>query len=473
MPPFIATVTYSFGIWGLFFLNRDGKYRPSRVLWIPIAWFLINGSRPISSWFGGPAISPEALMDGSPLDRIVYLGLQVAGVVVLLGRQVAVSRFLRVNTALLVFVFYCAASIVWSDYPDVAFKRWIKLLGDITMVAIILTSPHPLRAIKTVVTRVGFLLIPISILLIKYYPGLSRSYDSWTGAQFVSGVGTDKNMLGMICLVYGLGILWQFLGVLREPRSRERTRRLIANGIFLALLSWLFSSADSMTSLSCFAMGSFVILATTFLKTARKPAVVNAIVLGIAGAAFAVLFLHVGEGVALQKLGRNPTLTGRTEIWAGVLRFASSPILGAGFDSFWLGDRLSQIWASGRLLAGINEAHNGYIETYLNLGWIGVGLLVALIATGYRAILRTLRAQPEMGELKLALLVVAIVYSYTEAGFRSTSTMWLALLIAIAVVPPVGTRQHSVPLNSGVVDAEPGTELNVVSPNEVSTRGVF
>ncbi len=466
MPPFVATVIYSFGIWGLFFLNRDRKYRPSQALWIPIAWLLINGSRPVSSWFGGPAMSPEALMEGSPFDRVVYLGLQVAGVVVLLGRQAAVSRFLRANATLLVFVFYCAASVVWSDYPEVAFKRWIKLLGDITMVAIILTSPDPLRAIKTVVTRVGFLLIPSSILLIKYYPGLSRSYDSWTGVQFVSGVGTDKNMLGMICLVYGLGILWQFLGVLREPRGRERKRRLIANGIFLALLLWLFSSADSMTSLSCFVMGSFVILATTFLKTARKPAVVHTMVLGIAGAAFAVLFLHVGEGAALQKLGRNPTLTGRTEIWTGVLRFASSPLLGTGFDSFWLGHRLSQIWAAGPLLAGINEAHNGYIETYLNLGWIGVGLLAALIVTGYGAIIRTLRIQPEMNRLKLALFVVAVVYSYTEAGFRSTSTMWIAFLIAIAVVPQVRVRQGGL-LNAGNgADAESRAELTVVSHQE-------
>lgn len=436
MSPLVATIVYSFGIWGLFFLNRDRKNKPSPALWIPIAWLLINGSRPVSTWFGGPAgISPEQLMEGSPFDRLVYLGLQIAGVVVLLGRQASVLRFLRANRVLIAFLFYCAASIVWSDYPDVTFKRWIKLLGDITMVLIVLTSRDPIRAIKTVLTRVSFLLVPISILLIKYYPALSRAYDAWTGAQYVSGVGTDKNMLGMMCLIYGLGMLWQFLGVLREARGRDRNCRLLANGIFLALLFWLFSSADSMTSLSCFLMGSFVILVTTSFKTIRQSALVHTMVLGVAGVAFAVLFLHVGEGAALQKMGRNATLTGRTEIWAGVLGFAGSPLLGTGFDSFWLGDRLSRIWASGGFLAGINEAHNGYIETYLNLGWIGVCLLAALIAAGYRNILKTLRGHGEIGSLKLALFIVAIVYNYTEAGFRTNCAVWVAFLLATVAAP--------------------------------------
>lgn len=465
MPPFVATVVYSFGIWGLFFLNRDRKNRPPQALWLPVAWLLISGSRPLSSWLqGSAAISPEQLMEGSPFDRVVYLALQVAGLVVLLGRQPAVTRFLRANAALLVFVFYCAASVFWSDYPDVTFKRWIKLLGDLTMVSIVLTSPDPLRAIKTVITRVGFVLIPASMLLIKYYPQMARYYDPWTGQQFVSGVGTDKNMLGMICLVYGLGILWQFLAALREPRSRDRTRRLIANGIFLASLFWLFSSADSMTSLSCFFMGSFLIVATTFLKIARKPAMVHTLAIGIAGAAFAILFLHVGESAALKNLGRTPTLSGRTEIWAGLLQFQDSPVLGAGFDSFWLGERLTRVWSAGGLLNGINEAHDGYLETYLNLGWIGVACLTALIVTGYGNILRALRTSPEMGRIKLALFVVAVVYSYTEAAFRETATVWIAFLLAISAVPDVRIRKRDHTLNAGnVTDAESGAQIAVIS----------
>lgn len=438
MPPAIATLAYCFGIWGLFSLSREGKSPTSPALWIPIACLLINGSRPLSSWLQAQtATSPDQLLEGSPFDRTIYLGLIAAGVYVLVKRQVIVSRLLSANVVLFPFIFYCAVSICWSDYPGVAFKRWIRLLGDFTTVLVILTDRNPQQALKQVLTRVGYILIPVSILLIKYYPDLARSYDPWTGRQFVSGVSTDKNMLGMTCLIYGLGLLWQFIVAYQEKKGRERTRRLIAHGAALGMLFWLFSSADSMTSLSCFFMGSFLIVVTSFVKMARKPAIIHLLSAAIVGTAIGVLFLHVGEGAALQQMGRNPTLTGRTEIWEGLLHFAGNPLLGTGFDSFWLGDRLTKIWAGGPLLYGINEAHDGYLETYLNLGWIGVTLLGVLIVVGYRKIIAVLRQDPEMGRLRLGLFVAAIVYNFTEAGFRTTCTVWIAFLIAITAVPSI------------------------------------
>ena len=81
------------------------------------------------------------------------------------------------------------------------------------------------------------------------------------------------------------------------------------------------------------------------------------------------LFFDTGGG-AVEALGRNSTLTGRTEIWKLVLGMANNPIFGAGYESFWLGERLQKLWHY--YWFPINEAHNGYIEIYLNLGWIGV-----------------------------------------------------------------------------------------------------
>src|ERR1700689_4774918 len=115
MPPLIATVVYGFGIWILFQFDRDQKRRTSTALWLPVAWLLINGSRPLSSWLQPQAVSSsEQLLEGSPLDRSIYLGLQIAGVIVLFGRHAAVVRFLRLNASMLLFVFYCAVSISWS-----------------------------------------------------------------------------------------------------------------------------------------------------------------------------------------------------------------------------------------------------------------------------------------------------------------------------------------------------------------------
>lgn len=382
---------------------------------------------------------------------------------------------------MLLFLFYCAVSTAWSDYPDVALKRWIRLLGDFIMVLVVLTDPDRSGAIKRVLSSVAIILFPVSVMLNKYYPQFSRYYDVWTGRQFFSGVALDKNMLGMTCLVYGIGMFWRLVTTYKEPKGRQRTRRLIAQAIIVAVVFYLFKDADSMTSESCFIMMSGMIAAMTFSKLARKPIIVHLMVATIVGITFSTLFLHVGGGFAFQKLGRKSNLTGRTEIWAGLVHFSGNPILGTGFDSFWMGNRMKRIWAAGGQLYGINEAHNGYLETYLNLGWIGIVLLAACIVTGYRNILKALRLEPELGRIRLGLFVAVIVYSFTEAGFRANSSAWLAFLFSIAAVPnsliikpehPLATRKLAgfEPRTGSRVGISPERQTITCGAGETATR---
>ena len=54
-----------------------------------------------------------------------------------------------------------------------------------------------------------------------------------------------------------------------------------------------------------------------------------------------------------------------------LIEMAPNALVGAGFESFWLGPRLSKVMTAFPNLH-VNEAHNGYIEVYLNLGVIGL-----------------------------------------------------------------------------------------------------
>jgi O-antigen ligase len=328
-----------------------------------------------------------------------------------------------------IYFIFCLLSVCWSDYPFPAVKKWVKAVGDLVMILIVLTDEQPLAALRRLFSRTGFVLLPLSVLLIKYYPNLGRTYDNWSGAQMAIGATLDKNLLGVITFVLSLGALWHFLEVLRsEKRDPDRRRHLLAQGALLFCGIWLLANANSATSTVCFLLGAGLMLATRRQFIRRNPSRVHLLVLGLAASAAMVML--VGRESATHALGRNSNLTGRTEIWAAVIPMASNPLVGAGFESFWLSPSVRE-----RLMVmfqglPLNEAHDGYIEVYLNLGWIGVGLMVLLLLDGYRRAAKAFRREPGLGGLLLAYVLTAITYSITEAGFRMLSPNWIFFLLA-------------------------------------------
>ena len=71
-----------------------------------------------------------------------------------------------------------------------------------------------------------------------------------------------------------------------------------------------------------------------------------------------------------------------------------------------------------------------------------MGLLGLLLAAGYRHLIAVYQRDPEAGSLRLAYFSAAIVYSFTEAGFRMLDPIWIFLLLAIIAVPETTIRQE-------------------------------
>ena len=71
-----------------------------------------------------------------------------------------------------------------------------------------------------------------------------------------------------------------------------------------------------------------------------------------------------------------------------VITIPTNRLVGTGYESFWLGDRLQKMWQADPGLQ-LNEAHNGYVEIFLTLGWIGLVFFGVLITSGYRNVIRT------------------------------------------------------------------------------------
>jgi exopolysaccharide production protein ExoQ len=431
MSPQVATALCFAFILGLFWIARDKATRTSMALWIPVIWLSIASSRMVSQWLlMTPPSETSPLLDGSPLDRNILTSLLAAGLAVLLSRGRKTLELLRANWPILLFCSYCAASMLWSDFPQVAFRRWIKSLGDLIMVMVVLTEEDPNAAVKRLLARVTIVLFPLSILLIKYYGELGRTYSYGDWQPIFTGVTADKNMLGMICLLLGLATVWRLIGLLR---SRPRKyRQVMAFLVILSMGLWLLKMARSSTALACFMLGVTTLLAMELFVRGQRVRV-HLITSGLICVALLVALFPDLYTLAVESFGRKTNLTGRTELWALLLTMDANPILGTGFESFWLGDRLQRIWQV--YWWHPNESHNGYLETYLNLGWVGLALLVNVICFGYKNIIASLRQSAETTGLRFAYLLVVPLYNFSEAAFRTFNPVWICFLLAVVAAP--------------------------------------
>jgi len=431
MSPTLASVVCFCGIVGLFFLDRDKSVSVSRALWLPVIWIGIVGSRAVSVWLGINQASsdPAQLLDGSPLDRYVFETLLALSIVVLIRRRSRTKAFIWESWPVLLYFSYCLLSVTWSDFSDVSFKRWIKSLGDLVVVLIVLTDPQPMEAFRRLISRLGFVLMPASILLIKYFGELGRGYDP-NGMPMNTGVTTNKNSLGVITLVILLGSMWQILTLLREKNQLNRGRHLFAQGILLTFGVIVLTMAHSATCVACFVLGSGLMFAANLPVIRYRPTRVHALVLSVFVLGGLVVLLNA-TGDVVQALGRQTNLTGRTDIWAAVIPVVPNSAVGAGFESFWLGPRLNMVWGRLSQYMHVNEAHDGYLEVYLNLGWVGVGLIALILVKGYANVQAAFRHDPTAGNLWLAYLFAAAFYSITEAGFRLLNPIWIFLLLAV------------------------------------------
>lgn len=433
MPPSLALILWLVLLVTLFCFDPAKDRGTSPALWVPLIWMFILGTRLPSQWLSGQLRPAGAVLEeGDPLNRSVSLVLILLAICILASRSFKWGAFFARNAALSALLLFALVSVLWSDYPFVAFKRWFRDFGNYAVILVALSDPRPLEAVRTLLRRLCYLIIPLSILIIKYYPEIGRVYDGWTGVPQIVGPTTSKNMLGLACLLSGLFFFWDILTRWPDREDRRTRRILVVNVAFIAGTLWVLNLSSSTTSIVCLALGCLVMAASHIKAFQRHPGFLKPII----PAGF-LLYLVIAFGLGMngdlaQAVGKDPTLTDRTKIWAVVLGIHTDPLLGTGYESFWLGPRLQRVWQSG--LGGINEAHNGYLQVYLNLGMIGVVLLIGFLIASYRAICSGPRSSSSLVSLACAVWTVLVFYNMTEAAFMG-GLLWMMLLLGIVAVP--------------------------------------
>ena len=128
----------------------------------------------------------------------------------------------------------------------------------------------------------------------------------------------------------------------------------------------------------------------------------------------------------------DSSFTGRTIIWSfAETEIARSPFLGWGYQGFWLvgPDAPSVVDAPGWVKLMPN-AHNGYYDAMLELGYIGLAFLIIFLITTLHVIGRMAERDFRRGWLLLSIALFIIFYNFLETlWFRAFDMSWVMFVI--------------------------------------------
>jgi O-antigen ligase len=410
--------------------------RVSPAILIPIIWMLRISSRGIMYWFNPGAGLQQDIdyLKGSPVDRTFFILLEVTGIIILLARNIEWKVFFKKNIMLISLYAFMGVSVLWSDFPDVSFKRWIRTIGDLVMVIIILSDTNLTSAFVRSFRYWAYLLVPLSLLLVKYFRTYGVSYDFTGEMEMWIGVTTHKNSLGQLVCFCSLFFVWIF--------SSKRYKTLLTDIPVFLIALWLLNgseTATSRTSLSVFITGICILFLLKLLKTSVLPIKVMAVILvsgfflGIVLTPYIISYQFIPFIIA--KTGGDPTLTGRTYLWDALLEIGKeNPLLGVGYGGFWIGEYANDLWKT--FTWGPGQAHNGYIDVYIDIGIVGIILLSLTIITAFKSIMIHIRAGSDYGRFRLLMLVTILIYNFTESSFcKPTSLPWFVFLLISVITP--------------------------------------
>jgi len=447
MPPTLAVIIGLAFVWYAFSVDRKrGVVVPPGLLW-PTLWYMACSSRMLGFWLSDwgvplPGSSGGDASDGSFVDAAFFGSLTLIGFSILARRRFSWGAALRANPFVAALFIFMALSIVWSGYPYVSFKRYVKVLGSVSMALVVLTNDQPLESMLAVLRRCLYVHLPMSIVCIKYVRNIGVTFDYSGSSHAWQGISTSKNDLGQVAM---LGVIY-FLYEVRRNWSVYRWRNF--HVVYLLMAVGLLKGSEdeiSMTSISVTVLAVLVFLRLQALRH-RLPAA-RRFVYGIFALTVGLIVLIIVHSIVnfsedslfgemITKFGRNITLTDRIYIWHDMYAAAGvNPLLGVGYGGFWIG-RIANIPWCANMTWALGQGHSGYIDTYLQIGLVGSGLLALMLITSVPRLLDSMSEDFDLACFRLTLFVTMLYVNVTETTFlRGDHHLWFMMMLVIWLVP--------------------------------------
>lgn len=367
----------------------------------------------------GPIFAP--LQEETPILRLIWLPVYAVTLALCVIR---IDRLIRAWPALIIvalLILHAYASKYWSIDSATTTRRVLALAFSSAFavyLGVAFRGPHLAR----VLALSGLLMGLGSLVMVFAFPAIGvHQFDN---AGLWRGLWYEKNQMGLVMVC----------GAVAAAASMASTdaRRVLPIAA-LAVTTVLVLATQSKTSLLCLVLGVGIVAGLWAMRKGGPALTVVALWFGVVLAAVAAYVFMTEPAVVLKALGKDPTLTGRTDIWVALMRkVAEHPWTGFGYQAFWGRESVPAAFVRLETQWPVPSAHNGWIDLLVQLGWPGavsVGLTVAI------AFLATLFRLPGAGAREgcfgMAYFAVFFLLSLSESVLLTNANLPWTLLLAI------------------------------------------
>jgi O-antigen ligase len=406
----------AFGIFGLLLVLR--ALRP---LYTP--WAVMSTDSAALTWSGAYDVAA-----GNLSFQIPSAAMFVISALLLFRDREKALELLAGNKLLLLFLGITLASMLWAQDPDTAFRRSVALIGT-SLFGFYLATRYSNRQLIEIVAVASTITVVQTILVSVLIPSVGVHADAAHAGSW-RGVLGHKNDVGRIMVLSAL---------LAFVAWRDKIGHWFLGWPTLVLAIFVVLMTTSKTSLLVLLALMVSIPMFRALRRSNIPVWLRVGVLVLLAIA-PVVFLGLNFYEAgLELMGRNATLTGRTDIWEKAIEIGvTRPWLGFGYRSFWISNGAFTWFMPG-------HGHNSYLDLWLETGIVGATAFGLASAAGVRrSFWRLSHTNDSLGMWFILYLLYLGMFGMTAPAFPQQGTIeWVLYCVVLMQLAPMSKRAEA------------------------------
>lgn len=329
-------------------------------------------------------------------------------------------------------------SAFWSDYRTDTLHHGLEFVSMLLCIIIMARTVRMDAFVKGIIAGTAIALIATII-------NGTYGRDYFSGTYSLVGLFGSKNQVGFTAQV---GILAAVAFLMGENPVWEKILFSILPLVLFSVSLYLSKSATATLSLFVVLCVLAIVFVITWLpRTIRWP-VFAITAVGLILIVVAVMNLDLQDKI-LAGFGKDSTLTGRTYLWQEGYKIGwSRPVLGHGYSAFWVPGQpqAERYWYEFQIYGKSGfHFHELFIQTFVDLGFCGLAIIVLLILSN---LCRTLRLAMRDGMntgsvFLLALSTMFLVRAFVEVDFLGP--FGTGVLLFYSIIPRLATISENQP----------------------------